>query len=256
MSQADKRRLLIKLLTLSVVVGCLIGFSNKSHYSLSASLKKVQDNPSVAVQTQQNVPLRVSLITVNSANPREPELIYTVENISGKPIGAYAIRHSVRFGQAVTEGVTVRNSNSVYSILQVGGSEQGFLQGDSYSEAVQSIDLAVDYVEFSDGTAWGNDQFKTAERLSGQRAGAKAETARLLKLKQMKGSAALMEAISTEATDIAAPPKQSPAWINGFREGINFKRGRLQRAQKQGGITSITHELKQPFDAYSERGTN
>jgi hypothetical protein len=253
MSQVDKHKLFIKFLILSILLACLIIFSNSANYALLATFKKSQEQPpSISVQLQRNVPLRISSTVLKSTNALEPELTYTVENISGKSISAYAIRHTVTFGRAASEGVVVRNSDSVASVLQPGQSEQASLEGDAYSEAVRKINLVVDFVEFTDGTTWGGDKFQTAERLAGQRAGAQAESARLLKLEQTKGYAALIDSIKTEKTEITPPSGRSPAWINGFREGINFKRGRLQRANNRAGLNGVINELQQPFDAYSE----
>jgi hypothetical protein len=253
MSQVDKHRLLIKLLTLSILVACLLIFSNDVNHPLLAISKKSQEPPpSVLVRPQQSVPLRISSTVINSNNPLEPEVSFIVKNISGKPVGAYAIRYVATFGRANSEGVIVRNSNSVHSNLQPGQWEEGSLNGDTYSDAVQNIELIVDFVEFTDGTTWGQDKFETAERLAGQRAGARAETDRLLKLEQAKGSAALIDAISREDTNINPPADRSPAWINGFREGINFKRGRLRRANIQRGMNGVANELQQPFDALSK----
>jgi hypothetical protein len=253
MSRADKHRFLIKILTLSILVACLVIFSKNANYARFAALHKAQEQSfNVSVPQQQNVPLRIYSIVAKSANQQQPELIYMVENVSDKPISAYAIRHSVIFGGANSEGVMVRNSNSTSAVLQPGQSEQGSLEGESYSEAVRDINLLVDFVEFTDGTTWGPDKFQTAERLAGQRAGAQAVTEHLLKLEQTQGSAALIDAVNMEDTRITPPLDHSPAWNEGFHEGINFKRGRLQRANKQGGATGIINELSQPFDVHSE----
>ncbi len=251
MSQADKHRLSIKFLTLIILLAYLVIISSRANYTLFAFKKPQGPIPSVSVQPQINVPLRISSIAVDSADPLEPKVTYTVENISGKPVVAYAIRHRVRFGGATSEGVVVRNSNSVSSVLQAGQSEQASLEGDAYSDAVQSISLAVDFVEFTSGTVWGEDKFQTAERLAGQRAGAQAEVSHLRKIERMKGYAALIDAIM-DGTDISPPSDHSPAWVDGFREGINFKWGRLRRANIEAGLNGVLTELQRPFDAYSE----
>jgi hypothetical protein len=46
--------------------------------------------------------------------------------------------------------------------------------GRIYQQAPVEIVLAVDFVEFADGTRWGDDIGKSGERLDGQRAGGNA----------------------------------------------------------------------------------
>ena len=213
-----------------------------------------EETPKVSVRIQSDAPLQISSPVVNTAaGPREPRIDYHVTNVSGKPVNAYAIHHVVLHGNQSSEGVVLRNTASADSLLQAGHMESAVLEGVVYTYPVQSIELILDFVEFADGSAWGTDKFKSAERLSGQRAGAQAEAERLLTIAKEKGEDAVMQSIGPGSTYLSPPPGHTSEWISGFREGINFKRSRLKRAHSKPGA-SIEEELRRPFDAVAGRG--
>ncbi len=257
MSGIVKRRLFFKFFTLCVLIICLALLSNDKAYTSfitsQGDSSAPAQSPNALIERQPSAPLLISSLVVDSNDTLEPTLDYSVVNVSRKPINAYAIRHIVWFGSMNSEGVTVRNSNSINAVLRPGQSEPASLEGEVYPEAVQTMKLVIDFVEFTDGTTWGTDKFKSAERLAGQRAGAQNVIDHLLSIKKDKGSAAMESTVIEGREDTIPSSARSPEWSNGFREGANFKRARLQRAQSQGGLAELESELQRPFDASARR---
>lgn len=260
MLKLDNQKLLTRFLILGALVACLGILLNKNGYvslatsNVSKPMLQPAASPVVSAQPESNTPLQISSVSVTLKNPLEPEANFVVTNVSNKPISAYAIRHTVTFGSASSEGATVRNSNSIAAVLQPTHSEPGVFEGEAFSTPVQSINLAVDFVEFTDGKTWGADKFKSAEKLAGQRAGAAALVKHLAKLLETDPGATAT-AIAENNIEVSSPSGNSEAWLDGFREGVNFQLGRLRYANEQGGVSGIASELQQPFDA-SKRGRN
>ena len=210
--------------------------------------------PAVSAPAQANAPLLISSVTVNSAStPLEPKLDYILTNVSGKSITAYSVRHVVLHSGQRSEGVILRTSISINSLLQAGLSEAASLGGEAFSEPVESIQLIVDFVEFEDGITWGSDRFKSAERLRGQRAGIREEADRVLKLINERGVNITAQLLAAEESKLLPPTGHSPEWSEGFREGINFKRGRLKRAFLKDGSSGIVNELQRSSAASARK---
>jgi hypothetical protein len=206
--------------------------------------------PSVSALAQADAPLSISAITVNAAStPLEPKLDYVLTNVSGKSIHAYAVRYIVLHGGQRSEGVILRTDIPTNSLLQSGHSESGSVASGTYSETVESIQLIVDFVALDDGLTWGVDRFKSAERLSGQRAGAQEETNRLLKLINEKKVEVTTQIFAADGSEITLSTGHSPEWRDGFREGVNFKRGRLKRVYLKEGSSGVVNELKRSSNA-------
>jgi hypothetical protein len=210
-------------------------------------------SPVLSVQPQPDAPLRISSVTNASENQYEPRLTYVVTNISGKPISAYAIRHIVAFGGASDSGVTIHQSVSPDQVLFPTQTEEGSMESTQYSAAVQSVNIIVDFVQFTDGSQWGPDKFKSAERLAGQTAGAQTEVSRLLKIENKNGTAAVIHAIASDALDNEVPAGHTAEWEEGFRDGISFERGLLRRANERGGVNEVKKELREPYGATERR---
>jgi len=259
MSETDKRKFFFKLLTLAVLITSLAFLTGSKTSGFLTPIHKTANSPrssqplKAIAQVQPDSPLKISSMIVKSVDPLEPEVSYMITNTGKKPINAFAVREVVIFGHAQSEGVDVSNSLFISSIVQPGQSLPGSVEGESYSDAVQSITLIIDFVEFTDGTIWGDDKFKSSERLDGQRAGAQAEVERLRKIEKERGAAALASAVAEEETEITPSADKSPAWQNGFSEGVSSEHQRLQRANAKNGSAGIQAELQKPFDVSNRR---
>jgi|SRR5215213_1672523 len=209
--------------------------------------------PSVIIKDQPDSPLTISAVIVDSfPDPRMPTVDFNVINNSGKRIMVYAIKHVAALG---SRGAM---SGSVTSILpdgkralRPGKTPQVQISGMQYSQPPESFTLSVDFVEFVDGTRWGEDTFKNGERLDGVRAGADAEREALMKVLKTDGPEEVIHALDS----IEPKPDQSTArsveWLDGFRGGVGWVRGRVRSKARNPG--EIEKELRRPVDSKESR---
>lgn len=153
------------------------------------------------VKAQPDSPLRLSVQTYwlnvkmgsKAFDPRAAELFYSVKNVSGRAVSAYALRKTPRFE---VPGLCVRNLPPDKALEP--DKSEGMSSWDNYSPASPVFDYEVDFVEFKDGTSWGADVCRSAESLAGLRAGAADLAGRLLEMLAGVGSDAVREAVEEE----------------------------------------------------------
>ncbi|HEX8396374.1 MAG TPA: hypothetical protein VF644_02940 [Pyrinomonadaceae bacterium] len=221
-------------------------------------IRAATEPPRINVKKQTNVPLLISTAVVTSNNPLKPIYNYTLTNLSSKSVRAYTIKSEVLFGEKNAQeiGSTLTHLPTMSNLLQSNQSRHiSGGGGSNYSEPVNEIILSVDFVEFADGSAWGEDYFKAAERLAGQRAGGKAA---ISNFRQKLGTAEFRftsNEIESESLELASAvdKSKSSTWKDGYQSGIGIVRNRLNRALNEGGIEEVKKELEKPFDASEGR---
>lgn len=230
----------MRLLTLSPTAALAASLTVSP--SLAAQKSVGGSSERVTVRSQPGAPLRISAVADNSDDPEAPLVSFLVENVTGKPIQAYWISYdTVAHGGDVTLGVGV-NAGTSEQVLPPGRRrEAGVL-----NRGGQRLKLWVDFVEFTDGTTWGEDASRYAESLAGQRAGARAESERLLKLLETGGLLAVMDAAGKSVTHAAgAAPSRAE---QNFLFGVRGVRLRVHRAHQSGGLPAVESALRQPYD--------
>jgi hypothetical protein len=120
--------------------------------------------------------------------------------------------------------------------------------GGGYPGLPRELFAAVDFVEFTDGSTWGEDVFESASRLAGQRVGAKAALERFRELRRQVEIEELIRVIDKEVEQITMPSDQKEIWKDGYKSGAASIRERIKRAYKNGGAAAAEAELKKPFD--------
>jgi hypothetical protein len=196
----------------------------------------------VSVRPQPGAPLRISSVEDNSDDPEAPVVGFVVENAGGKPIQAYWISYeTVAHGADVTLGVGT-NAGTSEQVLPPGRRREGGV----LNRAKEKIVLSVDFVEFADGTTWGEDTARYSEGLAGERAGARAESERLFRLLETGGLPAVMDAAGKGITHAggAAESREEQSFLFGVRAA----RVRAQSAYQKGGLPAVESALRQPYD--------
>ena len=115
------------------------------------------------------------------------------------------------------------------------------------------MELAVDFVEFADGTRWGDDISKTGEMLDGYRAGGKAATKRYREILASGGADALEQALASQDSVQPDDKTKSSVWMDGFSSGVSRVKSRLSVAKTKGGQEEVRRELAKPFDSTEGR---
>jgi hypothetical protein len=258
----NNRTLWLKFFTLTILIACLIFFLNSKTQALLGATQS--QAIVVSADSQPDAPLHISSIEVSVSRPNiadpdfeQAKVTAVITNVGSMPVSAFAISH----GSANTSnksGVMFLNIMSLNEALQPGQSKTYHIVSLPLKPVADGLNLAVDYTEFTDGTTWGPDKFNVAQKLAGQRAGARAAKAHFRGLLKKGGPTAVMYSLGEDNTttdeDISIPRGNSRDWEDGFHTGYKVSRNRLRSAQTKGEAEFET-ELQKPYDA-SERRHN
>jgi hypothetical protein len=221
--------------------------------SLSASVDSSQQ---VLIYPQPDSPLRILNVSPqwkisNDAKWHMLELDFAVENVSEKAIRAYAIRVFEGELNDRSGSLSFSNLTSTTAIIQPNQTRSEEMRGHGYAAMPQSLKIAVDFVEFVDGSTWGQDVFESAQRLEGQRAGAKAMLDRLRRIKQQSGIEAVVKAVEDDALETRPPDEKIEIWKEGFKTGVGSVGARVRLAYKNGGLSAAQVAIEKPYDTAS-----
>ncbi len=213
-----------------------------------------QQSQAILVETQPGVPLLILSPELNLTDPQLPRIKFELRNKSDKAISAYTIILKFNTPNGSSEKAVVEHLMAHSSTLQSNMSKAETVNAEDYIQRVTSYTLAIDFVEFIDGSAWGEDKFKSAERLAGRRAGFVVEKNHFLKILKGQGATALKKAIDdADVIGSEKPSGRSQEWGEGFNTGRRIVQIRLQRAHKRGGIPEVELELQSANDALDGR---
>lgn len=214
-----------------------------------------REKPAVAAREQPGSPLQVSSSRVKWATPdqRIVELYYVVQNTSKRPVRAFAVRAGdATRGQATDDGCFFHNAPVPGKIIQPGGTVGRSLWQQSPTESGARISLTIDYVEFADGGAWGEDSCQAAEMFDGMRAGAAALRENLRRVLREEGPDTLLNTLKSDYGEVEPPQGRSAVWVKGFRSGAGGMRERVRRANEEGGLPEVEAALRRAVEG-SER---
>jgi hypothetical protein len=190
---------------------------------------------------QQDSPLLLSISNVNNSEKDFQTINYVAQNTSSKSVRAYVMlqKDSIGLGKTVTNyfypaflaGQTITNSISI---------ERPNVKPDA------KILLAIDYVQFADGTFWGADAESQSERISGHIEGYKYAVSDIKRVLAEKNGARLVGLLRQDIT--ASNPTtmdqtKPELWQRGFVTGYRTVLSRLQTVFAQKGIEEVSNKL-------------
>jgi hypothetical protein len=247
-----KNRLLLRLLAVAVLTLCFVillrsSANNSMATRLALSQRAQQKVPAIRSQVQPEAPLVISALRTVSWDGNNLEVAMDLVNVSSKSIRGYAIKQAlqteVQSGQVLFTSLDINNK----AALQPNQLTTTFDVYQASSSDDLQLNFSVDYVEFSDGTKWGPDSAKSAERSEGQRAAGAILSQRLLKLLNNGRPTDVLSAIERGDANIEPPVGRSPEWKEGFRFGGKSIEQRLKRAQATGRLDAELRELADRF---------
>lgn len=207
----------------------------------------------VSIYPQPGSPLQLSNPVPSwrtMVNPEGRELNMLVvdfvsENTSSKTISAYTLR--IFTGEFNTDrgGVIFSYAFENTGLIKPAQSRSENIGEYGYDEKSKSIKIAVDFVEFTDGTTWGKDLSDSAQFLAGIRAGTKAVQEHLQKISRQRGLDAVIKALD-ENSEIQMPENQSGNWKKGFETGIKTTKDQIKRVFERDGKKAFEAELARP----------
>jgi|SRR5215207_5595091 len=238
-------RLFSKFLTLGLLITCIFLLTRGIDLTGHASAPVRQANATqVSVKPQPDGPLRLSVVSYDSSDPQSPAVRVEVTNAGAKVIRAYSISQETTTGDEKSSSVLFSDTGVLGQGIQAGQQSTDELPYPSAWGADSRMALAIDLVEFTDGTTWGPDEEKSTEILAGRRAGERQAARRLLKLYKEKGLQETLNSLGDRSSDVPPPEGYPAQWGEGFRSGQSAMAGRLKRAMSSGGTGHVEEELR------------
>lgn len=165
---------------------------------------------------------------------------YSLQNVSNKEIRVYAI--------SVIEG-DFRKPENVFPDLAIPTGKSQFLSPNQSKIATfhyistnapqGSAKMAVDFVEFTDGSTWGQEASYYAPLLAAFRSGVKAAYEYLRTVERNNGVDAVLKAID-ELPNLTAPKEADKFY---FRTGAKLVSRRIKARYEKEGLQAVTNEL-------------
>jgi hypothetical protein len=242
-------KLSIRFLVLGILTGSLWFFYNNSGFSQTTP-------PRIIVAQQPGSPILVLSTYVDSSDPLRPRYGYTVTNTSDKPIRAYTIQEKVSVsgagGPIIYTDLTHLPAVKLFLKPHDSNQEEGGV-GRIYNFPPEKVELVVDFVEFADGTRWGDDTSRSGEQLDGFRAGGKAAIRKYREILAGNEANALEQVLGGQVSIQPDIHPRSPEWLSGFNWGVNHVKARLSLAKTKGGKEEVKRELDKPLDSTEGR---
>ncbi|HEY0100858.1 MAG TPA: hypothetical protein VGB76_18065 [Pyrinomonadaceae bacterium] len=249
------RRAKEKIVRLVICFAVALAFNVQPNFAqqnpqnrVDAQTSETRQLPPVAVEAQPGSPLELSVRRMRWATPT-PEVLdmyLAVKNIGALPVRAYA----TRTGKPEQGGCFIYNVTAPGKVIQPEQSDsRSRFVGVSSASAPEVIRVAVDFVEFTDGTTWGEDRCETAELLAGERAGGRAAIELLREIFRQEGAEAVLQKIKNSALEPEPPGDHSERWKSAFRGAIKTVVERVRRAYDEEGLKEIETMLNKPYDA-------
>ena len=228
---------LLLILTLSAEVG--------SSQSPSSPKNSEPDRlkPVINVQQPPDAPLKLT-VTTRWATPdaQSLEIFVVAENTSDFEIRTYVWCIDKKEGSRNDENCLLFSVDTGSKIIRPGESDgKSTWRRIPLDNPPISIEIALDFVQFTNGNFWGSETSELAERLRGFRAGTLAVKEKFAKTQNETG---LLEILKLDALNIEAPEGHSSAWRDGFRDGVSTFFERLQKANKEGGLPEVIRVLQ------------
>ncbi|HLL99564.1 MAG TPA: hypothetical protein VK400_00790 [Pyrinomonadaceae bacterium] len=207
---------------------------------------KTKNQPPVIAEivNQNNSPLRITITNVDNSNKDYQEINYSVQNVSNKDVRAYVVLHHSKSNG--DRGTTIRRFGTKlfhpneFDNVRL-SEERNLIKPDD------ALFLSIDYVEFDDGSSWGNDTARQSEYIAGSRAGWK-EAVKQSKLIYNQKGTTLTEFLGQDSAEIISPPvdtSQTSKWQEGFRSGYRAAIATLQKAYKNQGVKAVQIKLNE-----------
>ena len=121
-------------------------------------------------------------------------------------------------------------------------------RGKLYSHSTEKLYLSIGYVEFEDGSTWGEDYQKQSEHISGFNEGRKAAVKHIKNLLGSQNKNELTDLFKKSIEEINSPvanDKQTEKWQRGFSSGYKFVWFTLKNAYEDKDLEAVSQKLQQ-----------
>jgi hypothetical protein len=245
-------RLFSKFLTLGLLVTCIVLLTRGVGPTGYASARRSQTAATqVSVKPQPDAPLRLSVVSYDSSDPQSPAVRVEVTNAGPKVIRAYSVSQQTTKGDEKSSSVLFSDTGVLGRGIQAGQQSTDEIPYPAAWDEDSRMSLAIDLVEFADGTTWGPDEEQSSEILAGRRAGERQAAKRLLKLYKEKGTQETINSLGDRSLEVPPPDGYPSQWKEGFRNGQSGMASRLKRAMSNGGARQVEEELRKLSEKFT-----
>ena len=217
LSARNGKRYLIAITAVSVINIALMSFLLHTSFGQATDKFTDQQPLKIEVAVQDICPLKITLVDVDNSDSSFQKINYAVQNVSGKPITGYVIWESGKStGKVATNFFPIKPFQA--SVIYTG---ESFVERENIKDD-ENVSLSVDYVEFADGSSWGNDTQGQSKHIAGGRAGVNAAAEQLSDLIGKGEVGVLTALLKRDLVDIEVPlsgTAQNDKWQYGFRSG-------------------------------------
>lgn len=238
--------------TIRKVLASLLLIASFLHFN-SHGFSQTTLQPRFVIAQQPDSPLLLLAMYVDTSDPLRPRFTYSLTNLTDKPIRAYAIRSVISLEEESSAITDLAQALALKSLLKPHESRQGEEGSGMYQTPPDKIEFAVDFVEFADGTLWGDDKGKSGERLDGFHVGGKAALKKCREILASEGVDGLDRTLESQNLLEPESISKSVVWSEGFKWGVSSVRNRLKRSRAKGGLDEVKRELDRPFDSTDGR---
>lgn len=235
-------------LALVLAFGAQPIFAQQNPQKGAAQEAESEQLPQVAIEVQPGAPMHLSMSKLRWATPNREilDIYLAVKNIGGLAVRAYATRS----GRPEDGGCFIYNVIAPGKVIRPEESDaRSRFVGVSRASPPKIIYEAVDFVEFTDGTTWGEDRCEVAQYLAGGRAGGRATIELLRGILKQEGPEAVLQKINNSTLELEPPDDHTERWKSAFREAVKTVIERVRRAYGSEGLTEIETILNKPYDA-------
>lgn len=207
-----------------------------------SEVSKSSDQPPITafVASQPGSPISIEIVGVDNSKSRFQSVNFTARNASSKPIRGYVIWGGEDGqGKIISEFFPTKPSSPRSTYADEMMLERENIKGD------KSIVLTVDYVEFADGTSWGNDFLQESAQVSAQRIGALSATSEFLDKISRYDLDSISSLLVTPLAEIEVPSSEMSK---------NFEEKRLKAYRS--GYLGVVRFLKANHDKGREELVN
>lgn len=233
----------------SVVITC---FGQTQQQSPS---KAADETPPIIIASQPESPLVITT-SVRWAIPTHEllDLYVVVTNQDVRSVRAYTTRIDLGTQNGRTKQCPIMNVYFPGKVIKQGEKDgKSRFMGPDKNMPLSPIEVSLDYVEFADGSIWGQDTCQTVEYLAGERAGGVAAIKWFQNFINEKGMAAALEVIRNRAWKVEKPYNRSAKWNEAFGFGVEVVSHRIMTAYQSEGEAEVTVALSKPYDASGVR---
>ena len=218
-----------------------------SQEGISKQPAETDQLPQILAQSQPDAPVKLDSFELRWAADRSILTIHiVVKNVGTRAIRAYA----TRAGESAHGGCFIYNVIAPGKVIQPEQSDgRSRFVGVSRTSPPKIIYEAVDFVEFTDGTTWGDDRCEAAELLAGARAGGNAAIEMLRRILKQEGPKAVLQKIKNYTLELEPSDEHSDRWKSAFRGAVRNVIDRVKRAYESEGLPEIETILNKPYDA-------